>query len=131
MSMTAAMKNQQSLIQAIAETDATLLLIPSTKIQAWINKYPHFNLLFYQQYEQRYEDLLTTVHHLLFDKLDKRIMQYLEEKAEALGMKTIKISHRQIALELGTAREVVTRIMKKLEKENLIHQLPDSKLEIC
>jgi CRP/FNR family transcriptional regulator len=58
-------------------------------------------------------------------------MQYLEEKAEALGMKTIKISHRQIALELGTAREVVTRIMKKLEKENLIHQLPDSKLEIC
>jgi CRP/FNR family transcriptional regulator len=46
-------------------------------------------------------------------------------------MKTIKISHRQIALELGTAREVVTRIMKKLEKENLIHQLPDSKLEIC
>jgi len=126
MSLTAGIKRQQSLIEAITETESELLLIPSEKIQHWIELYPRLNKLFYQQYEDRYTDMIETVHHLLFDKLDKRIVHYLKEKSETLQQNPVKISHRQIAQDLGTAREVVSRVMKQLERDNLVKQLPDS-----
>jgi CRP/FNR family transcriptional regulator len=125
MSLTAGIKRQQSLIEAITETESELLLIPSEKIQHWIELYPRLNKLFYQQYEDRYTDMIETVHHLLFDKLDKRIV-HLKEKSETLQQNPVKISHRQIAQDLGTAREVVSRVMKQLERDNLVKQLPDS-----
>jgi CRP/FNR family transcriptional regulator len=126
MSLTAGIKRQQSLIEAITETESVLLLIPSDKIEHWIDQYPRFNKLFYQQYEDRYTDMIETVHHLLFDKLDKRIVHYLKEKSETLNQNPIKISHRQIAQDLGTAREVVSRVMKQLERDHLVKQLPDA-----
>ncbi len=126
MSLTAGIKRQQSLIEAITETESVLLLIPSDKIEHWIDQYPRLNKLFYQQYEDRYTDMIETVHHLLFDKLDKRIIHYLKEKSETLNQNPIKISHRQIAQDLGTAREVVSRVMKQLERDHLVKQLPDA-----
>lgn len=126
MSLTAGIKRQQSLIEAITETESELLLIPSEKIQHWIEIYPRLNKLFYQQYEDRYSDMIETVHHLLFDKLDKRILHYLNEKSETLQQNPVKISHRQIAQDVGTAREVVSRVMKQLERDNLVKQLHDS-----
>ena len=126
MSLTAGIKRQQSLIEAITETESVLLLIPSDKIEHWIDQYPRLNKLFYQQYEDRYTDMIETVHHLLFDKLDKRIIHYLKEKSETLNQNPIKISHRQIAQDLGTAREVVSRVMKQLERDHLVKQLSDA-----
>jgi CRP/FNR family transcriptional regulator len=126
MSLIAGIKRQQSLIEAITETESVLLLIPSDKIEHWIDQYPRLNKLFYQQYEDRYTDMIETVHHLLFDKLDKRIIHYLKEKSETLNQNPIKISHRQIAQDLGTAREVVSRVMKQLERDHLVKQLPDA-----
>jgi CRP/FNR family transcriptional regulator len=126
MSLIAGIKRQQSLIEAITETESVLLLIPSDKIEHWIDQYPRLNKLFYQQYEDRYTDMIETVHHLLFDKLDKRIVHYLKEKSETLNQNPIKISHRQIAQDLGTAREVVSRVMKQLERDHLVKQLPDA-----
>jgi CRP/FNR family transcriptional regulator len=58
--------------------------------------------------------------------LDKRIIHYLKEKSETLNQNPIKISHRQIAQDLGTAREVVSRVMKQLERDHLVKQLPDA-----
>ncbi len=130
MSLTAGIKRQQSLIEAITETESQLLLIPSQKIEHWIDEYPRLNKLFYQQYEYRYTDMIETVHHLLFDKLDKRIIHYLKVKSASLNQHPIKISHRQIAHDLGTAREVVSRVMKQLERDQRVIQLPDSILLI-
>ena len=78
--------------------------------------------MFFQQYNLRYTELLTTIHHLLFDRMDKRILDFLANKSQLTGRNPIKISHRQIAAELGTAREVVSRLMKKLENEGKIKQ---------
>ena len=65
---------------------------------------------------------MNTINSLLFDKLDKRVHDYLKEKVAVTQHNPLKISHRQIASELGTAREVVTRIMKKLEMEGKVKQ---------
>jgi CRP/FNR family transcriptional regulator len=126
MSFSAGLKNEKSKVFAITEENSSIILIPAQKISQWINEYPTLNELFYSQYNLRYLDLLQTINHLLFDKLDTRLLSYLKEKVSLTGKNPLVISHREIANELGTAREVVSRIIKKFEKENRVLQLKDS-----
>ncbi len=129
MSFAASMKNEPSKVFAITEVDTRALLLPISKIETWFNNYPQFNSLFFSLYNERYADLLDTINHLLFNKLDQRVLTHLQEKAEISGSSIIKITHKQIANELGTAREVISRIIKKLEKENhLVQQSEGIKL---
>ena len=122
MSFAAGMKNEPSKIFAVAEEDTSALLLPTDKVALWVRDYPEANHLFFQQYNLRYSDLLTTIHQLLFERMDKRLLDYLVNKSLLTGRNPIKISHRQIAAELGTAREVISRIMKKLENDGKIRQ---------
>ena len=122
MSFAAGMKNEPSKIFAVAEEDTSALLLPTDKVALWVRDYPEVNHLFFQQYNLRYSDLLTTIHQLLFERMDKRLLDYLVNKSLLTGRNPIKISHRQIAAELGTAREVISRIMKKLENDGKIRQ---------
>ncbi|HLP65421.1 Crp/Fnr family transcriptional regulator [Flavobacterium sp.] len=124
MSFSAGINNQPSKIYAVTEEDSHLLLIPTEKLGQWTKKFPDFNSLFFLQYNLRYSDLLDTINSLLFDRLDKRVLDYLKEKVDVTQHNPLKISHRQIASELGTAREVISRIVKKLEMEGKVKQSP-------
>ena len=123
MSFSASLKNEPSKVFAITEEDTTALLLPVDKVSNWITQFPDINALFFQQYNLRYSELLDTIHHVLFDKMDSRLFEYLKEKVRVTNNNPLKLSHRQIADELGTAREVISRTMKKLETENLVKQL--------
>lgn len=122
MSFSASLKNEPSKVFAITEEDTRALLLPVDKVEKLTIQFPDINTLFFQQYNVRYTDLLETINQLLFSRMDKRLHAYLVEKGKLKNSKEVKISHRQIANELGTAREVVTRTMKKLEAEGLIRQ---------
>ncbi len=126
MSFSAALKNEPGRIYAATEEDSRVLLIPVDKILHWVGEYPHINTLFYDQYNVRYLDLLDTIHQLLFNKMDQRLMDYFKEKVKVTGKNPVVVSHREIAGDLGTAREVVTRILRKLEKNGQVRQLKDS-----
>ncbi len=126
MSFAASLKNEPSKVFAITEEDSKILLLPIDKVSNWITQQPNINILFYQQYNLRYVELLDTINHVLFNKMDKRLYDFLQKKASLTQQNPIKISHRQIAEELGTAREVISRVMKKLEKENKVKQLNHS-----
>jgi CRP/FNR family transcriptional regulator len=125
MSFAAGLKNEPSNVYAKTEEDTTALLIPIDKIRGWMNKYPELNALFFQQYSVRYGELLETIQDVMFNKMDKRLYDYLREKSDLLNSNPIKMSHRQIAGDLGTAREVVSRVMKKLENEGKVEQEPN------
>jgi CRP/FNR family transcriptional regulator len=125
MSFAASMKNEPSKVFAFTEVDTKAILLPISKIENWFNNHPQFNTLFFNLYEERYADMLDTINHLLFDKLDHRVLIHLQKKVEISGNKLIKITHKQIANELGTAREVISRIIKKLEKEERLEQMPE------
>jgi CRP/FNR family transcriptional regulator len=122
MSLSAVMHNDPSKVYAITEEPSSLLLIPAEKINQWLLEFPKLNQLFYQQYDLRYAEMIETIQQLLFNRLDHRIYDYLEELSTVKGTRTLDIRHRQIAQDLGTAREVITRTLKKLEKEGKIHQ---------
>lgn len=122
MSFSAGIAKEPSKVYAITEEKTTALLMPAEKINKWISQYPDINKLFYHQYKLRYSELLNTINHILFDRLDVRIFEYLQRKAMLTKQNLMKISHRQIASELGTAREVVSRTLKKLETEGKVRQ---------
>lgn len=125
MSFSASLQNTPSEIFAKTEAETTILLLPTDHVKQWTSQYPDMNQFFFNQYKLRYSELLDTVNHLLFDKMDRRLLNYLKEKVAFTQTNPISISHRQIANELGTAREVISRVMKKLEQESLVQQLPD------
>ncbi|MFY9154052.1 MAG: Crp/Fnr family transcriptional regulator [Prolixibacteraceae bacterium] len=130
MSFSASLKNQPSKIFAITEEDTTALLLPVEKVIDWTHQFPDINTAFFQQFNLRYSELLDTINHLLFDQLDKRLYDYLAKKTRLTNSNPLKISHRQVASELGTAREVISRVMKKLENEGKVKQNPNNLIEI-
>lgn len=130
MSFSACLKNEPSKIFAVTEEKTTALLLPAERVLNWTKQFPDINSLFFKLFNQRYSELLETINHLLFDQLDKRLYDYLVKKAELIHSNPLKISHRQIAAELGTAREVISRIMKKLENENKVKQNSNNLIEI-
>jgi len=122
MTFYAALKNTPSKVFAKTEEDSIVLLLPVRLLPTWLKEYPDFNELFYNQFNLRYSELLDTIGSLLLDKMDKRLYDHLKTKTELSLKDSIKMSHTQIANELGTAREVVTRVLKKLETDGKIKQ---------
>lgn len=126
MSFTASIRQEKSKIFAITENAVTVVLIPADKISQLVNNFPSLNQLFYQQFDQRYTELIDTINTLLYDKLDKRLLDYLTDKTNVTGSNPVHISHKEIAADLGTAREVVSRLIKKLEHSHKLKQHPNS-----
>lgn len=125
MSFSSSLTNEPSKVYAVTESETKALLLPATEMSKWIKQFPNLNNLFFGMFKLRYADLLETINHIIFNKLDQRILLYLKDKSKLTDSNVINITHKQIASELGTAREVVSRILKKLEKENLVLQLPE------
>jgi CRP/FNR family transcriptional regulator len=125
MTFHSALKNTPSKVFATVEEKSRILLLPVEHLPKWIKEYPDFNELFYNQYNLRYLELLNTIGHLLNDKMDKRLYDHLKKKSLLTNNSRIKMSHNQLATELGTAREVISRVLKKLEIDNKIEQNSD------
>ena len=124
MSFSAALENTPSEVFAVTEEPTRVVLLPADQLQQWTKKFPGLNRLFFGLFNARYGELIDTINHLLYQKMDAHVLNFLKERAELTGKEVIDMSHRQIANELGTAREVVTRVLKKLETEGMIQQLP-------
>lgn len=122
MSMMSCMSSQSSRIFARTETDTTLALIPASILNDWLRKYPRLSESFFSQFNQRYLDLLETINQLVFESLDVRLLKYLKQIGELKKTNTFNIKHAEVAQDLGTSREVITRVLKKLEQENKIRQ---------
>jgi CRP/FNR family transcriptional regulator, anaerobic regulatory protein len=120
MSFLGGIHNETSKVKAIVEEDAEILFIPVEKASEWVKKFPEWSDFIFKLYHKRFEELLTAVNAIAFQKLDMRLLQLLKQKAELYQTKEIKITHQQLADELGTAREAVSRVMKQMENEGLV-----------
>lgn len=122
MSFSSGIRQEASKVFAITEEPSQLLLLPISSVMEWIKQFPEFNDLFFQYYNQRYYELLESIHQLLFNKMDSRVLDFLRKRQEMAGTPYIKLSHSRIANELGTAREVISRVIKRLETEGALSQ---------
>lgn len=122
MTFSSIFSDYKSRVYAIAEEDSEVLLIPVSIIHEWLIRFPQINRLFYGEYEKRFVDVMNMVNDAVFHKLDKRVLNYIRQQIAITGNNPIKLTHKEIANNLGTSREVVSRVLKKVENEGEIIQ---------
>jgi CRP/FNR family transcriptional regulator len=120
MSIMAAEKNLKVNVKGVVEEDTQLLLIPVEKLYNLRKNFPNWNLYVYELFNEKFEEVVEMVKILTFSNKDKRLEDYLIRKAELNNSNIISKSHQEIANELGSSREVISRLLKKLEKEGKI-----------
>lgn len=120
MSFLGGLHHDTSKVKAVAEGETEILFIPVEKISSFIRDYPEWLDFIFRLYHKRFEELLEVVNAIAFKKMDERLLHLLEKKAEVAKSKIIHTTHEQLANELGTAREVISRLLRQMEDEKLI-----------
>ncbi|MCZ2222240.1 MAG: Crp/Fnr family transcriptional regulator [Chitinophagales bacterium] len=120
MTFTCCMQQYPSEIKAVAETEVEFLAIPISIMDEWLVKYPTWKSFVMRTIRNRFNELLNTIDLLAFQKLDERLINYLKEKSKATNSTLINLSHEEIANEMASSREVISRLLKKLENDNKV-----------
>ncbi len=115
MSLTCCSANRPSSVRAVAEDPTELILVPVEKLDYWMSIFPSWKIFVFQAYQRRFDDLLEAVDSLAFQRMDERIWRLLKKKAGLQEKRYVYSTHQELAEELNTSREVVTRLLKKLE----------------
>ncbi len=129
MSLTCCLNRKQSEITAIAEERTQLIVIPVEKIEEWMTKYSSWKQFVFATYQKRFEDLLNAIDEIAFHKLDERLINLLKRKSKQCKCTVFSITHEGLANELATSREVISRLLKQLEKIGKV-KLSRNKIEL-
>jgi CRP/FNR family transcriptional regulator, anaerobic regulatory protein len=119
-SMICALQSETSEIQAVAEEDSEVLMIPVHLMDDMMNQYKSWYQFVIQTYRARFDELLSVVDNIAFRNMDERLEFYLKRYVEQTGKKSLDISHQQIADDLNSSREVISRLLKKMEQRGLV-----------
>ena len=112
----------QANFSALAELDSDLLLLPADRVMLWVKKYPSLNNIILNNYKRHYNDLLDTTKQIVCYNLEDRLLEYLRAKSKIAESNLLSVSHQNIADDLGTSREVISRLMKSEKINKVIKQ---------
>jgi CRP/FNR family transcriptional regulator len=121
MSFLGGIHNDTSKVVAVAEEDTEILFLPIDRVTAMIKENPEWLDYIFRLYHKRFEELLDVVNAVAFKKVDERLLDFIRKKCAMTNSKTLHVTHEQLANELGTARVVVSRLLKRMEEEGLVH----------
>ena len=122
-SMICATKSEKSQIMAKVVEDAELLLIPLSLMDKWMMEHRSWYEFVVDTYRTRFEEVLLVIDSIAFRAMDERLEFYLKRQRDVCGCDDIQISHQEIANDLNTSREVISRLLKKMEQRGLIKLL--------
>ncbi|HCE56880.1 MAG TPA: Crp/Fnr family transcriptional regulator [Prolixibacteraceae bacterium] len=120
MALTCCMTNLKSTVNAVAEEETSVILLPVHLIDGWIYKYPSWKNFVMQTFQNRFRELIDTIDAVAFLNLDERLVRYFTDRYTKTGNSTLSVTHQELALKLNTSREVISRLLKKLENEGKI-----------
>ena len=107
-------------VRAVAEEDCVILSVPVDKHEKWTEEFKQWKDYVTDSYRIKFQELLKTLDAVAFKRMDERLMRYLVTKMKQLKTNELSTTHQEIANELGTSREVVSRLLKQLEKKKWI-----------
>jgi CRP/FNR family transcriptional regulator, anaerobic regulatory protein len=119
-SMICATKSETSQIMAKVDEDAELLMIPLKLMEKWMLDHKTWYEFVIDTYRSRFEDVLEVVENIAFKAMDDRLVFYLKRHQQANESKIINLSHQDIANDLGSSREVISRLLKKMEQLGML-----------
>ena len=120
MSMIAGFTNKISKVSAETELDSSLMLVPADKIRKWQIEYEEWNNLILELFLDRYDNLISTIEELSFKKVEDRLIKYLNNYKDQNGYIKVDKTLKEIARDIASSREVVSRTLKKLQNDKKI-----------
>jgi len=120
LSLTCCSAARPSEIKAVVEKKASLLFIPIQLHEQLVDEYKQWKDFVSSTYQHRFQELLTVLDAVAFKRMDERLMNYIVTKMKQLKSNELHTTHQEVANELGTAREVISRLLKQLEKKKWI-----------
>ncbi len=114
-SILGALSQGTSSIKAVTIEDTELVMLASTRMYDLIRNNPQWFSFFMRMYQTRFDELLQAVNRSSFSTHEDKVMQLLEQRSQLLDTRVLEVTHKQLAEELGTSREVISRVLKKLE----------------
>lgn len=120
MSLTCCMTNVTSNVKGVAEEETLVIMLPVDMLDNWMCKYPSWKQFVMQTFQNRFRELIETVDSIAFLHLDERLVRYFTDRYNKSGLTTLNETHQDLALRLNTSREVISRLLKKLEKDGKI-----------
>lgn len=120
LSMVCAIKNEKSQIMAKAVEDSEIIMLPLTMMDKWMMQHRSWYEFVVGSYRNRLEEVLEVIDSIAFRAMDERLEFYLKRQVQACGCKELKLSHQEIGSDLNTSREVISRLLKKMEQRGLV-----------
>jgi len=117
LSITSCLNNRESQAEAIIEKKTRMIIVEASRVRNWMDEFSSWRQFVVKLYYSRMADLMTLVDLVVFKSVDSRLIRHLKDHAVNNELET---THQQLAGELGTAREVISRLLKQMENENLI-----------
>lgn len=120
LSMICASRDKQSEMLASAMEETDVILIPITLMDELMRNHRAWYQFVMETYRNRFEELLLVVDSIAFKNMDERLEFYLKKQAQLLKTHELHLTHQQIADDLNSSREVISRLLKKMEKEKRV-----------
>ncbi|HEY9007711.1 Crp/Fnr family transcriptional regulator [Ohtaekwangia sp.] len=120
LSMICATKNETSVIKAKVMTPVKALAIPIQYMDELMQHHRSWYYFVLETYRSRFEELLEVLDQVTFRSMDQKLEFYLKRQFDAVQGDKIAITHQEIADDLNSSREVISRLLKKLESSKKI-----------
>lgn len=104
---------------AISETDVEAIIIPTAKVRSWMEQQPAWRNYAWSLIASRLADVISLVEEITFKRMDERLNDYLQQLQQQHGNR-LQVTHQQIAADLGTSREVISRLLKDLQQQGVL-----------
>lgn len=130
LSMICATCQQTSQLKAVASTNTQIIAIPLQYMEEWMHTFKTWNRYVLESYMTRFQELLVTIDQIAFRNMDERLLFYLKRQQKTLNKNILTLNYTEVAQELNSSREVISRLMKKLAEKGMIHALKNQQIEI-
>lgn len=120
LSMICTSRQQKSEVLATATEDTIVISLPAGLMDELMTKYKSWYYFVLETYRQRFEELLEVIDNIAFRGMDERLSFYLQQQVKALKQKQLYTTHQAIANDLNTSREVISRLLKKMEHQGKV-----------
>jgi CRP/FNR family transcriptional regulator, anaerobic regulatory protein len=119
MSLNCCQAQKVSVIKAVAEDETEVYMIPAELVDEW-TRFKEWKEFVNNTYSIRFNELLQVIDLIAFSNMDKQLLHYLSERARALNTRALVITHQQIADELRTHREAISRLLRTMESKGIV-----------
>ena len=116
LSMICATRQQTSEVMAKTVDDSVLLTLPIGLMDDMMKQFRTWYYFVLETYRSRFEELLVVIDHVAFKGMDERLNFYLIGQYKQTGVRELRITHNEIATDLNSSREVISRLLKKMEQ---------------